>query len=194
MPKPDLQEPSNDDMRELLETMLPDIDAAVRQACGSFHRHFGEDDYERFAHRVEVMLMENDYHLLRSFRHESSAQTWLFKIAWCDILDWLKERDREVSLEEAPPESSIAPPKQEEELLLKERRALMEEAARQLSERRELLYRLICEDLSAREIAGKMGIETKSFYPMRDVMIERIQEIIDARSKRAKPDKGPGEG
>jgi RNA polymerase sigma factor (sigma-70 family) len=190
MPKSDSQKPSTDDMRKLLETMYPDIHTAVRHACGKLGHHFDEDHYNSYAHRVVDFLMLDDYSLLRSFKNESSPQTWLYKIAWRKILHWLEEENRQVSIDDMLPDAFISPPEQEEALLLKERKALVQAARRQLSERRELLYRLICEGLSAKEIAEKMKIKGGSVYPMRDVLIEKIQEIIDERGKAAKPETG----
>lgn len=177
-------------MREQLETILPDIYAAVCKACGNLSRYFDEDDYNRYTQRIALLLMVDDYRLLRSFKKKSSPQTWLYKIAWRNILHWLQEQNRQVSLDDLPPDFFAAPPDQEQALLFKENMVLLQAALGRLSERKRLLFHLICDDLNASEIAEKMDIETSSVYPMRDTLIKKLQETLSADGKTVRPDNG----
>lgn len=189
MPKSDSQEPSNDEMRELLVTMFPDIRVAVGNACRNLHLPH-EDDVNRFTNRIVEKLMEKDYHLLRRFKIGSPSQPWLYQIARRNILHWLKEEKRKVSFEDAPPDSFVSPPDQEQALLRKENAARLQAALARLTKRQRLLFRLICQGLSAEKIAKKTGIKKESVGPMRDVLIKRLQKLLEEGDKKAKPDGG----
>lgn len=192
MPKPDSQETSSDEMGILLVTMLPDIRVAVSNASRSLHLPH-EADSSRFTQRIVVMLMGNDYHLLRTFKIGSPPQPWLYKIARRNILHWLKDERRQVPIEDAPPDSLVSPPDQEQALLRKENAAQLEAALARLTRRQRLLFRLICQGLSAEKIAKETGIKKESVGPMRDVLIKKLQKLFGEGDKKAKPDSGQKE-
>jgi DNA-directed RNA polymerase specialized sigma24 family protein len=94
------QEPVNEDMKEIFEDVFPRIPKVVRNVCVNIGHDPDRMDVDEFAQRIGVLLWKNDYRVLRSFKHESSLETWLFTIAKRRILRWLPEQDRIDSLED----------------------------------------------------------------------------------------------
>ena len=67
---------------------LPVIDAAIKVAC---RRHeILDDQAEEFASHTKLKLIENDYHLIRSFQGKSSFRTYLFTVINRIFIDWLR--------------------------------------------------------------------------------------------------------
>jgi len=118
MPGTDSQEPANSDVEKLYREMLSIVPKVVGQVCAKLDHHLDQGEIDRYAHRIEFLLWENDYWVLRSFKRKSSPETWLFAIAKRHIRRWLREREREMSLDEAPPDSLTVQPDLEEWLYL----------------------------------------------------------------------------
>ncbi|MGH9849715.1 MAG: RNA polymerase sigma factor [Blastocatellia bacterium] len=181
MPETDSQEPENNDVEKLFQDVLPIIPTVVGQVCAKFHHHLDQGEIDRYAHRIEVLLWENGYRVLRSFKRKSSPETWLFTIAKRHIRRWLREREREMSLAEAPPDSLTVQPDHEEWLLAKEREEILLAAESKLTKRERTLLDLLRQGLSIEEIAEEMKIKRRSAAVMKRALIVKLQRIIGLR-------------
>lgn len=178
MPKKDSPKKVINDARKLLEEILDDIPAAVRQACRSLGHHPDKMEFCGFVSRITLLLMDDDFHTLRSFANDSAPQTWLFKIAYRHILHLLQKRKRDEPLEDLPPDSFPIPPDQEEKLISEEREKLLQAAVGRLTEHEQKLFNLITHGLTAEEIANEMGVKKDSVYREKSALIKKLQNLI----------------
>ena len=179
MPKKDSPEKAINAARKLFEEILDDIPIAVSQACRNLGHHPSKMEFEGFVSRITLLLMDNDFHTLRSFANGSTSKTWLFTIAKRHILHLLQKQKREARLEDLPPNSFPIPPDQEQQLILEEREKHLLVAISKLTERERKLFYLITQELSAEEIANKMGVKKDSVYRGRSALIKKLQNMYE---------------
>lgn len=177
MPKPDSPETAISEIEKLFLDIIPDIPSVVRQACQSLSHQADKMELDGLCQRIALLLMDKDFHTLRSFDNRSERQTWLFTIAKRYILRLLQKQKREVHLDDLPPDSFTALPVQEEKLILEEREKLLLTAVDKLTDRERKLFYLIAQGLKAEEIAKQMQIKHKSVYPKRDALIKKLRKI-----------------
>jgi RNA polymerase sigma factor (sigma-70 family) len=135
-------------------------------------------DVDEFAQRIGILLWKGNYRVLRSFRRESSLETWLFTIAKRNILRWLRETNWMESLEDKPQGSFIVQQEQEERLLVDERRKILQAASRKLSGRKQRLLGLWRQEKSRREIAEEMGLKRKSVTVEKVELVKMLQRVV----------------
>jgi len=181
VPKTDSQKLANDDVEKLFYDILPHIPKVVSQVCANLNRHPSQVELDGYAQRIVVLLIDDDFKVLRSFDYRSEPETWLYRIVWRRISHWLGERKRMVSLEVLPPDIFITQPNQEERIIAKERVSVLLGAVGKLTEHDQKLFRLICRGLKTEEIAKEMGLKKRSVSRERNTMIKRLQKIIKAR-------------
>lgn len=177
MPSPNLPEP-DDEMQKLLLEMWLLIPAAVRKACHSLDHHPDQVELDGLSSQIVELLIDNDFHTLRSFDNCSKQQTWLYTIARRHILHLLQEQKRKSSLEDLPPDSLIFQPNQEENLLLKEQRELLLAAAGKLTEHEWDLLSLMMQELKPGEIARVLGINRGSVDNEETALKKKLRRII----------------
>lgn len=165
-------------MQKLFEDIFPDIPMIVRKVCVKLGRDPDRMDVDEFAQRIGVLLWKDDYRLLRSFKHESSQETWLFTITKRNILRWLREQDGIESLEDKAPDSFIVQQDQEEKLLRKERGNILQEVSRKLPGGKQKLLSLWLQERSRKEIAEEMRIKRESVSVEKGELIKKLQRII----------------
>src|SRR6266542_487209 len=85
-----------------IEALLPDIYDAVSRAC--YHYRAGQSEIQDFCNQIIVLLMEDDYLRLRSFRLESSIKTWLTAVALHYVSNYATRQKKAMSLDEISPE------------------------------------------------------------------------------------------
>lgn len=179
MPKSDSPKPAISEIEQLFLDIVPQIPIAVRQACQSLNHHPNKMEFEGFVSRIVMLLLDNDFHALRSFDNRSEPQTWLFTIAKRLILRRLKEQKRELPLEDLPPDSFITQPVQEEKLIWEEEEKLMQAAVSKLTKRERKLLGLILQGAKTEEIAKEMGIKRESVYAKKSAVMRKLQKIIN---------------
>lgn len=179
MPKSDSPTPANSDIEQLFLDIIPLIPVVVRQACQSLNHHPDQMEFDGLVSRITLLLLDKDFHTLRSFANDSKPQTWLHTIARRYILQLLQRRKRETPLEDLPPDSFTTQPSQEEVLLWEEREELAQAAIGKLTERERKLLSLTLQGLNAKEIAKEMGIKKESVYPERSAMMKKLQKIAN---------------
>lgn len=179
MPKPDSPDTAISEIEKLFLDILPDIPSAVRQACQSLGHHPDKMEFDGLCQRIVMLLMNKDFHTLRSFDKRSERLTWLFTIAKRYILRLLQKQKREVHLEDLPLDSFIVQPDQEERLISEEMEKLLQTAVSKLTKREQKLFRLITQGLKAEDIAKEMRIKKESVYPEKSALIKKLQNIFN---------------
>lgn len=179
MPHVNSQEPANDDVRRLfLQEVVPAIPKVVGQVFAKLGRHPDPAEVDRFIQRIRVLLWENDYRVLRSFKRESAPETWLFTIAWRNIRRWLRERDGIVSLNDIPPDFFIVQPDQERLLLAKELDERLWAARAKLTKREQEMFDLWQPGLSVDEMAEKMKITKRAASTKKSALLKKLQRLV----------------
>jgi RNA polymerase sigma factor (sigma-70 family) len=172
------RETASNDVEKFFEVIFPVIPRIVRKACISLGRDPNQVDVDEFTQRIGILLWKGNYRVLRSFRRESSLETWLFTIAKRNILRWLRETNWMESLEDKPPESIFIQPPQEGSLLLDERRKILQVASCKLSSRKRKLLVLWRQERSRRETAEELGIKIKSVTVEKVELVKMLQRVI----------------
>ena len=121
-----------------IEALLPDIHDAVSRAC--YHYSADQSEIDDVCHQMIMLLIEDDYRRLRSFRRESSTKTWLTAVALHYVSNQVGRRKKAMSMDEIPPEASVCAPAQEAELISEERRCELNVAVTQLTARDQQLF------------------------------------------------------
>lgn len=170
--------PSSSQMQALLLQMYPEVAVAVRQACRSLSHHPDQAELDGFIQRIVVLLMENDYHTLRSFSGNSEPQTWLRTIARRHILHLLQKEKRKISIQDLPPDSFVSQSHQEEEIFLGEMKGQLRAAVSQLTAHERELFDLVMEGLKTTEIAKRLDIKVTSARTEKSALIKKLGKIL----------------
>lgn len=179
MPKSDSPVPVISEIEQLFLDIISQIPPAARQACQSLNHHPNQMEFDGFVSRIVMLLLDNDFHTLRSFDNRSEPQTWLFTIAKRLIMRRLKDQKRELPLEDLPPDSFTTQPDQEEKLISQENGKWLLVAVSELTEHERTLFDLILQGAKAQEIAKEMGIKKESVYPKKSALIKKLQKIAN---------------
>ncbi len=181
MPKSDSQVPASNNMEKLFLDILPEIPIVVRQACQNLNYRPDQMEFDGLVQRILLLLMDNDFHTLRSFANQSKPQTWLFTIARRYILRVLQKRKRELPLEELPPDALVVLSDVEETLLAKERQEILQLLESKLTERELELFGLLQKGQNIERIAEVMKIKRRSASAMKRALIKKLQNIISGK-------------
>ena len=130
-----------------------------------------------------ILLMEDDYRRLRSFRLESSIKTWLTAVALHYVSNYVGRQKKAMSLD--TPEAFAWAPTQEAELISEERRYELTAAVTQLTAREQQLFELLCrDDLTSADIASQMGIKVESVHRGKHLLIKKLRGLINSLADR----------
>ncbi|MCI0339240.1 MAG: sigma-70 family RNA polymerase sigma factor [Acidobacteria bacterium] len=166
------------DIEKLFESLRPQISDIVCKACASLGHQPQKMELDDFVERIVVLLMDNNYCHLRSFRQDSSPQTWLFTVAKHDIGKQLRRQSKMVSLEDFLPDSFISPPDQEERLISEERERILFDVISRLTVGEKKLFELLWEGKGAIEVAKELEITKESVWTKKSSLIKKIREIL----------------
>jgi len=171
--------PALPDPERRIETLFPDIQDAVTRAC--YHYSVDRSEIGDVCHQMIILLMEDDYRRLRSFRLEASVNTWLTAIALHYVSNYASRQKKAISLDEISPEAFVCAPAQEAEFISEERRCELNAAVAQLTAREQQLFALLSRDnLSSAEVATQMGIKVDSVRRCKHALIRKLRGIIDS--------------
>jgi DNA-directed RNA polymerase specialized sigma24 family protein len=81
-------------LNEIIE-LLPEV---VRQAYCSLNHYPSTTNREDDVQRIFLLLIDHDYHTLKSYRHASCLQTWLFTITKRHVANRLRQQKRFIDL------------------------------------------------------------------------------------------------
>lgn len=195
MPESDSEKFANEDMEKLLLSIYSYIPDVVRNACHSLGRHPQQIELDGIAGEITLLLMDDDYYVLKSFTTESDDlksefSKWLFTIAWRSTLHRFQKQDKIVSLEDLPANSLALSPDQEAAVELLEREGQLQAALQKLTTRELLLFELIRRGLRRKDIAEALRIQPKSVSPMKNALLKKkIPRIIQEDEERRRRDR-----
>jgi RNA polymerase sigma factor (sigma-70 family) len=171
------------DFKEIIERLLPDILISVHSTFSRLHHRSPYDEVPDLCQQIVVLLMENDFHRLRSFDHLSSQRTWLTAVVRNHVINYLQRQKPIVSLDEFPDDAISCPAMEEQKLIAQEQRDRLQAALRKLT-RRELELFDLCyvAELNTAEIAAKMSIKLQSVRRRKHSLVKKLQEFLQDRS------------
>src|SRR5215510_955292 len=155
------QAPDVPDVELLIIKLSPKVSRAVRHV----YRHpTNQYEIEDITQDVLVLLIENDYHRLRSFAGRSKIETWIHTIVRHCVGKHLWKRRWEndtVSLDELSPDALTYQPIQEKMLIDEDECKALQAIINSLPERKKLLMELALQGLRTEEIAKELGIKIR---------------------------------
>jgi RNA polymerase sigma factor (sigma-70 family) len=174
----DSQDPDIPDVEQLIIKLLPKVSKAVRRV----YRHpTNQCEIEDITQDVLVLLMENDYHRLRSFDGLSKIETWMHTIVRHCVGQYLWKRRWEkenVSLDDLSPDALSYHPTQEKMLIDEdEYQAILSS----LPERGKLLMQLALQGLKTEEIAKELGIKISSVYREKSIQYKKLRKLVEGQ-------------
>jgi RNA polymerase sigma factor (sigma-70 family) len=153
--------------------LLPDL---VYHAFLHFHHFPTPGESEGRCHDIVVYLLAHDCHHLNTYDPDrGELKTWLNTVVRNYIGDYLKHKRSWNSLEETLLEQLLEQPQQELNVITQEQRAAVAREVAKLSARKQQLWKLLCEGLSAAEIAERLNIKAASVHQRRYELIRLIQ-------------------
>ena len=166
-------------VKELFDQAISLLPSVISAAFYRYHPSATADDVKRCCDRLQFKLWDNDYHVLRSFRQEASLRTYLLKIAYHEVVDFLRERKKGVPLEDLPLEMIQQSPPQEAHFLHDEHVELLGKAVKQLSVEDQELYDLeYREELSIEEITQRLGGSKDAIWQRISRLNKRLKALF----------------
>jgi len=164
----------------LLDSLLPQISVTVRWACRCYHRFPDQGVIDDLTQEITLLLIQNDYHALRSFEYRSTEKTWLLNVVLHRVGRYFKSQYPTESLEELPPGSLPSqPPSQDVLVLFKEREKLLKTVCGKLTKRERRLWDFLRSGLSEKDIAEQMSTTSNAIHQSKYKLIKKIQRLID---------------
>jgi RNA polymerase sigma factor (sigma-70 family) len=163
---------------EQAKVLLPRI---IQAAFRRLNYPASPDDIERCEERVMVMLWDgNRYKPLHEFRGRASLPTYLFPIAYHEVIRFLKEKGRNVPLEALPQELIELPPDQYELVLGKERRHKLDQmASEKLTEHQQKLLAMKRAGMTTAEIARELGITKATVAEEMSRLLKKLRGLME---------------
>src|SRR5215510_10985590 len=109
------------DPEKLLDMVMEHIPGAVRYACYVGKHSVSRNEVEDLCQDIIIILIEDNYRRLRTFRGNSSARTWVHRVVKRYVGDKLRAKNKPVSLDDIEPCSLTFQPIQEDAVLYQER-------------------------------------------------------------------------
>ncbi|NOT59578.1 MAG: sigma-70 family RNA polymerase sigma factor [Acidobacteria bacterium] len=168
-------------VEKLFEQAVSHLPGIIRRAFRRCHHHASSDDVERCWLRLMMLLWdEGEYKPLRTFREEAQLPTYLFPIAYHEVIRFLVEAGRNVPLENLPPAMIEQAPQQYESVLWGERlRKLDEAVTKSLTEHDQKLLALMREGKKTAEIAQELGIVNGTASVEKSLLLKKLQGLME---------------
>lgn len=178
MPNASLPAATASDPERLFQSLFADVPTIVRKACHSLGYKPSPEEFEGLVQRILLLLLDNDFRILRSFNNLSEPQTWLFTISRRYTLRRLNEKRRESSLQDLSPDAFVFLPDQEEKLLAAEHQQWLYSAASKLTAHEQKLFAYIISGEKAEEISRRMHIKKETVYRERSLLIKKLKGLV----------------
>ena len=175
------QAPDVPDVELLIIKLSPKVSRAVRHV----YRHpTNQCEIEDITQDVLVLLIENDYHRLRSFAGRSKIETWIHTIVRHCVGQYLwKQRweKENVSPDDLSLDALTYQPIQEKMLIDEDECKALHAIINSLPERRKLLMELALQGLKSEEIAKEMRVKNSYIYSEKSALLKEIRELLEGR-------------
>ena len=173
------------DLKEILESLLPDILIAVQTTLSRLHHRSANDEVGDLCQQVTVLLLENDFRRLRSFDYRSSRRTWLTAVVRNYVMNHVRRQKPTVSLNDLRADVRSYPAMQDQRLIAQEQSESLRAASTKLTKRELELFELCyVADLSTGEIAEEMGIKLQSVRRRKHALVKKLQGFLELPQPR----------
>jgi RNA polymerase sigma factor (sigma-70 family) len=167
------------DLEEILITLLPKINDAVRWLHLRYKDRIRQDELDDLSQQIILLLIEDNCRRLRSFNGQSSFRTWLQEVVTNHICHYLKSRKQNESLDEVDQAFLAYSPLLDQAIVTAERRKLLLIALRKLTQEEQRLYQLwFLSELDAKEIADIFGTEVKIIYKRKQTLFLKLTRLL----------------
>lgn len=179
MPYEDSQSPDDMELERLITQCIQIVPGLACRACLHYKYSPSQDEVDELSQQIFVLLIDDDYRVLRSFEHRSSLKTWLFPVVTHHVGYYLRRRKKEISLEEVSPDLFTSQPTQEEQIAFDENLESLSAILSNLAKPERELFELMCRGLDAAEIAKLMGTTTGAIYQRKRRLKKKIQRFLE---------------
>lgn len=147
---------------------------------------FQREDVEDFSHSVYLSFLKDDGRKLRCFEGKCSLKTWVRVITTNEVIDQLRRKRPQVSLDSASPEGLSLKdmlqdpgPSAEENLVDAQRRTLLARALSRVSpEDRKLAVLAYEMEMPTKEIASLLRISTEAVHTRKYRLQEKLRRAL----------------
>jgi len=167
---------------QLFEMIFTHIPGAVRYACHTYQRSLTQSEFEDICHDVIILLLENDYRRLRTFKRKSSVKTWIYAIARRHLRRQLRETNLTISLDDIASDSLVCRPRQENAVLSGERWKIIYTTISQWPKRSQSLLELSVAGFSDIEISNLLGIKADAVRKHRFELVKKLRNLFQNKS------------
>jgi RNA polymerase sigma factor (sigma-70 family) len=167
------------DLREVIESLLPEILIAVQTTFRRCHHRSSNDEVNDICQQVIVLLMEDDFRRFRTFDHMSSQRTWLGVVVRNHVINYLERQKPTISLEGLQSDAIRYPAMEEQRLIAREQRDRLRGALTKLTHREIKLFECCyLAELGTVEIANVMGIKPQSVRRRKHALLKKLQGFL----------------
>ena len=125
-------------------------------------------------------MIADDYRYLKTFDPaKASLKTWLTAVTEHELGYKFKHEKTWDSLDDTPLDQLLELPQQERNVITQEQREAVARVVAELSLHQQQLYALLCEELSAPEIAERLNIKAASVHRMKHALIQKVKKGIE---------------
>ena len=167
---------------QLFEMIFTHIPGAVRYTCHTYQRSLTQSEFEDICHDVIILLLENDYRRLRTFKRKSSVKTWIYAIARRHLRRQLRETNLTISLDDIASDSLVCRPRQENAVLSGERWKIIYTTISQWPKRSQSLLELSVAGFSDIEISNLLGIKADAVRKHRFELVKKLRNLFQNKS------------
>lgn len=163
--------------QEFVRRYAPILKSFARGALRSMRRPASDSDVDETAARVLEMLVDNRYHVLKSFRWQCSLETWLRILVRTACVRAVRRKN--IGAEDLVRPSGPTPL---DEALSDERRSAVREALQRLPDReRQVLSMFFLEGHSYDEIASKLRLPMGTVATVLSRTRQKLREMLKGR-------------
>jgi len=168
-----------------VELLIIKLSQKVSRAVRHVYRHpTNQCEIEDITQDVLILLIENDYHRLRSFAGLSKLETWMYTIVRHCVGQHLWKRRWEnatVSVDDLSTDALTYQPTQEKTLIDEDECKALHAIISSLPERRKLLMELVLQGLKTEDIAKELGIKISSVYREKSIQLNELRKLVECQ-------------
>ena len=174
------EETLSQEFNGMIEDVLPTLDRLVQLACFAYRQQADRTQIQEFSQEIVLLLIENDYHRLRSFRRAASLKTWLKNVVFHHISHQLKKQQRRTEILDQPTSTGMdLSVDQEARLIWEEEQQQLHSILPTLTNREQALFELLCrDDLDMEAIAENLGVKIDSIYRGKHALIKKLRSRL----------------
>jgi RNA polymerase sigma factor (sigma-70 family) len=179
VPSTDINMTTPTELEQLVTLLLPTINEAVRWSYLRYKERICQDELNDLSQQIILMLIEDNCRRLRSFKGQSSIETWLQPLVKNHIYNYFNRRKQNESLNEVDQRLLAYSPVLDQAIIITEWRKLLLSVLTNLSQEERMLYQLwFLSELSAKEIAIIFSTEVKIIYKRKQTLYLKLTRLM----------------